>query len=225
MRDLFRNSARIVAAGAFVGLLAGCAHVKQDDFDAEMARIRAEMADGDQNMAQRMDAVEASVAELQDRMDAVETDLQDMAEEYDAAVTRLEASLRFAAPVHFEFDKAEVRSADMEVLMRFASVVREHYPGALVTVEGFTDPSGSAAYNLALGQRRADAVRSVLVDQGRLDSDRVRSVSYGEDTARLVDTSAAGKNNPAAQVNRRVVLVVDHATQATAVVAQQDAGS
>lgn len=216
MRDLFRNSARLVAAGAFVGLLAGCAHVKQDDFDAEMARIRAEMADGDDSMAQRMDAVEASVAELQDRMDAVETDLQDMAEEYDAAVTRLEASLRFAAPVHFDFDDAAVRPQDRELLNRFASVIREHYPGAMVTVEGFTDPSGSAEYNLALGQRRADAVKTTLVDDGRLDAGRVKAVSYGEDTRRLVAPGAAGEDDPAAVSNRRVVLVVDHATQGTA---------
>jgi len=225
MTTPFRRSARVLSVGALAVLLAGCAHVKQDDFDAEMAKIRAEMQDGNASMDSRMDAVEASVAALEQRMDAVESDLQDLAQEYDATVTRLEASLRFAAPVHFDFDAAEVRTQDMELLMRFASVVRDHYPGAIITVEGFTDPSGSAAYNLKLGQRRADAVKAVLVDQGRLDVDRVRSVSYGEDTSRLVDSSASGKSNPAAQVNRRVVLVVDHATQAQAVVTQQDAGS
>ena len=55
-----------------------------------------------------------------------------------------------------------------------------------------------------------------LVDQGRLAADRVRAVSYGEDTKRLVAPQAAGRDNPAAMANRRVVLVVEHATQSRA---------
>lgn len=212
MKYLSKTPARLLTAGAFVGLLAGCAHVGQEDFQAEMAQIRQEMNSGDEALSSRIDEVEASVAALERRMQAVESDLQSLAAEYDATVSRLEASLRFAAPVHFEFDKADVRQQDMELLMRFASVVRDHYPGALITVEGFTDPSGPAEYNMVLGQRRADAVRTTLVDQGRLTADRVRAVSYGEDTRRLV-TDAAGEENPAALANRRVVLVVEHATQ------------
>ena len=144
---------------------------------------------------------------------ASESELEGLAREYDAQVSRLEASLRFAAPVHFEFDDATVRTEDEELLARFASVVREHYPGALVTVEGFTDAAGPADYNLQLGQRRADAVKAMLVDMGRLDADRVRAVSYGEDSARLVAPGAAGRDDAAAMSNRRVVLVVEHATQ------------
>lgn len=204
---------RLFTAAAFVGLLAGCAHVGQEDFDAEMSRIRGEIQAGDDALGSRIDAVEASVAALESRMGALEGELEALADEFGATVNRLEASLRFAAPVHFEFDDATVRDRDMDLLMRFASVVQEHYPGALVTVEGFTDPSGPAAYNLALGQRRADAVKAALIDQGRLSADRVRAVSYGEDSSRLVDPQASGRDNAAAMVNRRVVLVVDHATQ------------
>jgi peptidoglycan-associated lipoprotein len=47
------------------------------------------------------------------------------------------------------------------VLDRFATVVKEYYPGALVTVEGFADPAGGEIYNLRLGQRRAEAVRDI----------------------------------------------------------------
>jgi peptidoglycan-associated lipoprotein len=213
MKYRSKSAVHLLSAGALVGLLSGCAHVGQEDFQAEMAQIREEIQTGDQQLANRIDNVEASVAALAQRMDALEGDLQELAAEYDATVSRLEASLRFAAPVHFEFDQADVRPQDRELLMRFASVVREHYPGALVTVEGFTDAAGPAEYNLRLGQRRADAVKATLVDQGRLTADRVRAVSYGEDTKRLVAPQAAGRDNPAAVANRRVVLVVEHATQ------------
>lgn len=216
MKYRSKSPVHLLAAGTLVGVLAGCAHVGQDEFQAEMAQIRDEMQTGDQQLASRIDDVEASVAALEQRMSALEHGLQELAAEYDATVSRLEASLRFAAPVHFGFDEADVRPQDRELLMRFATVIREHYPGALVTVEGFTDPSGSAQYNLRLGQRRADAVRASLVDQGRLAADRVRAVSYGEDTKRLVAPQASGRDNPAAMANRRVVLVVEHATQSRA---------
>lgn len=216
MRNLFKTPARLLTAGVFLGLLPACAHVGKDDFQAEMTQIRSEIQSGDQALGQRIDDVETSVAALERRMSSVETELQTLAQEFETTVTRLEASLRFAAPVHFDFDRAEVRQQDLELLMRFASVVREHYPGAIITVEGFTDPSGPATYNLALGQRRAEAVKTTLVDQGRLTADRVRAVSYGEDTSRLVNPNASGKENPGAVANRRVVLVVEHATQGTA---------
>jgi peptidoglycan-associated lipoprotein len=214
MKQLNTASTRLLAAGALVAFLGGCASVKPDEFEASMADIRAEIAAGDNALGDRIDGVDQSVRALQNRMNQLEGELETMAAEYDATVRRFESSLRFAAPVHFDFDADEVRDADMEVLMRFASVVSEYYPGALVTVEGFTDAAGSAEYNMQLGQRRADAVRSVLVDQGRLSAERVRAVSYGEDTSRLVNAGAAGGDNPDAMANRRVVLVVDHATQA-----------
>lgn len=206
------NTARLLTAGALTAIMAGCATVKPDEFQAEMARVRAEMQTGDESLGERIDEVESSVATLERRMSSLEGELQGLAREYDAQVSRLEASLRFAAPVHFDFDAADVRAQDQELLARFAMVVREHYPGALVTVEGFTDAAGSAEYNLALGQRRADAVKAMLVDQGRLSADRVRAVSYGEDTKRLVAPGAAGADDADAISNRRVVLVVEHAT-------------
>jgi peptidoglycan-associated lipoprotein len=217
MSHVSRGALRTATVLALATTAASCSYVKTGDFETEMDRVRAEMLTGDQAVEQdltgRLDGMTASLEALEQRMDRVESELQNLAEEFDASVQRLESALRFAAPVHFEFDDATVRTEDMELLQRFSMVVKDYYPEALITVEGFTDPSGSAAYNLQLGQRRADAVRAVLVDQGRLDPEGVRSVSYGEDTSRLVDPSAKGPGTPGA-TNRRVVLVIDHATEA-----------
>ena len=77
-----------------------------------------------------------------------------------------------------------------------------------MTVEGFTDPTGPAAYNLALGQRRAEAVQRYLVESELFSPERIRAVSYGEDTSRLV---SPGQGGPEAGLeNRRVVLVIEH---------------
>lgn len=108
--------------------------------------------------------------------------------------------------VYFEFDQTELQSQYQAGLDAFAKVMREHHGNALVTVEGFTDPAGSAGYNQRLGQKRADAVRDYLVTQGGLSSDQVRAVSYGKDSKRVID---AGKTHEDGRNNRRAVLVVD----------------
>lgn len=209
MQRVFPRSARFLALAAVFGL-AACGKVSQEDYQSDMEQLRSEIQAADRANAQRIDGVEASVAAMEQQMSALEGELRTMASEFDATVSRLEASLRFATPVHFGFDQDEVRSQDMEILRRFASVVREYYPGAMVTVEGFTDPAGPAEYNLQLGQRRADHVRTILVNEGLMDGN-VRAVSYGEDTSRLLVPGAYGEDNREAAMNRRVVLVVDHA--------------
>jgi peptidoglycan-associated lipoprotein len=208
MQPVFSRPARFLALTAVVGL-AACGKVSQEDYQSDMEQLRSEIQAADRANSARIDDVESSMAAMEQQMNSLESELRSMASEFDATVSRLEASLRFATPVHFDFDSDEVRSQDMQLLSRFAAVVQEYYPGALVTVEGFTDPSGPAAYNLQLGQRRADAVRSVLVGEGLMDGN-VRAVSYGEDTSRLVMPDAAGRDDAGAVMNRRVVLVVDH---------------
>lgn len=208
------SKGRFLAVAAALVVTAGCATVKQDEFRAEMDRVRAEMAEGDAAVESRLngrvDGVETSLMELENRMSALETDLRALGAEMDATVQRLEASLRFTAPIHFGFDEAVVDAQGRETLERFAAVVGEHYPSAVVTVEGFTDPAGSAEYNLGLGQRRAEAVKSVLVDEAGMMGEQIRAVSYGEDTRRLVQP---GQSGPGARgmANRRVVLVIEHA--------------
>lgn len=209
MQRVFSRPARYLSLAALVGL-AACGKVSQEDYQADMEQLRSEIQAADRATATRIDGVESSVAAMEQQMNNLQSELQSLGAEFDATVSRLEASLRFATPVHFDFDSDEVRSQDMQLLQRFASVVQEYYPGALVTVEGFTDPSGPAAYNLQLGQRRADAVREVLVREGLMDGN-VRAVSYGEDTSRLVLPDASGEDDMQAVMNRRVVLVVDHA--------------
>jgi peptidoglycan-associated lipoprotein len=113
-------------------------------------------------------------------------------------------------PVHFEFASAELREADRPVLDRFASVVREYYPDAVITVEGFTDPAGSAAYNRRLGKQRADAVRTYLASNGQLPSTQLKAVSFGETKERQVAPGAKGPGEKGLE-NRRVALVVDYA--------------
>ncbi len=201
------------AAVAVLGLAvvaAACSTVSPDEMDGSLASLRAEMLEEMQTRDQavsnrlgdRLNAVER-------RQNQLEAELRRMQSDFEVAIERLEDQLRFNVPVYFAFDDATVRPDGLAVLDRFGSVAQEYYPEALITVEGFTDPSGAAAYNMQLGKRRADAVAKYLVDNTGVTEQRVRTVSYGENTERLVRPGTAGPGQPGWE-NRRVVLVIDH---------------
>jgi peptidoglycan-associated lipoprotein len=210
-----RRTAMTVGTLAVVAGLAGCAaKVKQEDFTNEMAKLRQEMQAGDQAVATRLDSTNQAVAQQNARIDALEQELQAFRSEYTVSIEKVRGLLKFNVPVHFEYDSSELRESDRPVLDRFASVVTEYYPGALVTVEGFTDPSGSAAYNLQLGRRRAEAVKEYLGTSGGFGADRLKAVSYGEVRNRQVVPGAKGPGAEGME-NRRVALVIDHAAIAT----------
>ena len=199
--------------------LSGCAaKVKREEFNTEVARLREEMQAGDRQVATqlggRVDSTNQAVADHTRRLEALEQELQAFRSEYQVSMEKVRGMLKFNVPVHFDFASSELRDSDRPVLDRFASVVKEYYPGALITVEGFTDPAGSAAYNKRLGQHRADAVREYLATSGGFTSDSIRAVSYGEVRNRQVVPGAKGPGEAGVE-NRRVALVIDHAAIAT----------
>jgi peptidoglycan-associated lipoprotein len=82
-------------------------------------------------------------------------------------------------PIQFDFDKSDIRPGDAQTLERNAEWLIEHRDH-LVLVEGHCDPRGTNEYNLALGERRAQATKNFLVSRGVADR-RVSIISYGEE--------------------------------------------
>ncbi len=212
---MFSSHSGIITVGStsvvlLSAMLAGCATVSPDQMDTRLAtlrdQLRAEISETDRKVTD----LEGRVGTLENRTTTLERELDRLAREFSATVERLESALRFNVPVHFAFDEAELTHTTREILDRFARVIRGHHPAYLITVEGFTDPAGTAAYNLRLGQRRADAVRDYLTTEGGLPADRVRAVSYGEARNRLVAPQRQGPGEEGWE-NRRVSLVVDYA--------------
>jgi peptidoglycan-associated lipoprotein len=197
--------ARLLALSAVA--LVGCARVKPEELSVELAKLREEMRteiqNGDQKVATDLGA---RVDGLDARLTTLANELDELSREFDVTVERMDQALRFNAPVFFTFDDATIREADQPVLDRFAAVIKSHYPEVLITAEGFTDRAGSAAYNLTLGMRRAEAVIGYLASQG-LSQDRLRAVTYGEETERLMDADRGP--GEAGHRNRRVVLVIE----------------
>lgn len=97
--------------------------------------------------------------------------------------------------VYFDFDKSEIRSDARETLKRDAAAIGQM--SGTITVQGNCDERGSTEYNLALGERRANAVKRYLVDLG-VPSSRLRTVSFGEDRP-----AVQGHDESAWRYNRR----------------------
>ena len=104
--------------------------------------------------------------------------------------------------VLFEFDKFDLQSQARQTLDRQASWLKQ-YPSVTVRVEGHCDERGTREYNLALGQRRAAAVRDYLVALG-VSASRVDVISYGKERPEVV-----GSNQAAWAQNRRGVTTIN----------------
>ena len=99
--------------------------------------------------------------------------------------------------VYFDFDSAVLRSDATGTLKKNAAAIGGE-SGAIVTLEGHCDERGSEEYNLALGERRAEAVRTYLVDLG-ISGASLRVVSFGE-----AKPAVMGHDEAAWKWNRRV---------------------
>lgn len=103
--------------------------------------------------------------------------------------------------VHFDFDKYTLRAEDREALNRHAKWFLENQKYSAL-IEGHCDEKGTEEYNLALGERRADAVKKYLSDMG-VSAARIKTVSYGEEYP--LDTA---QTEEAFAKNRRAHFVV-----------------
>ncbi len=107
------------------------------------------------------------------------------------------------APVYFDTDEALLRSDARRALESHAKAILAHPDWGVVVVEGHCDERGSAAYNQALGARRADAVKRQLVSLG-VPADRIETQSFGKTAP-----AAFGHGESAWSQNRRSELRVE----------------
>lgn len=104
--------------------------------------------------------------------------------------------------VFFGYDRSDLSAAAQGTVETLAAWLNT-YPQVTVTVEGHADERGTRDYNLALGERRANAVRDFLVALG-VDPNRMSTISYGKERPAVL-----GSNEEAWAQNRRGVFVVN----------------
>jgi outer membrane protein OmpA-like peptidoglycan-associated protein len=112
--------------------------------------------------------------------------------------------IRLTIEVHFDVDKAVVRDVDKPNLEEAAKVISRYFSdGEVIEVEGHTDESGEADYNMKLSEERADNVKAYLVSNLGLKDSQLKAIGYGE--MKPVVPGAVGE---AGYINRRVVFSI-----------------
>jgi peptidoglycan-associated lipoprotein len=166
------NTNKLLAAFFSCALLAGCASNQTDDAAAEAAAAEAA----------RQAAEAQAIAEAQ------------AAAERAAA----EAAANLQTIFYFDFDQATLSAETRAALDAQVAVLKNS--GAKVRLEGHADERGTREYNMALGERRANAIANYLIING-VERYRVETVSYGEERP-----VAVGSNEASWAENRRVEL-------------------
>lgn len=136
------------------------------------------------------------------RLEARDAQIRTLQEELNAKQTDRGSVVTFGS-VLFDHDKADLKPAANAEVRKLAQFLQEH-PERQVLIEGFTDSTGAASYNLQLSQARADSVRHALVREG-VPSGRIQTLGLGE-------THPVADNNSAASraMNRRVEVTISN---------------
>lgn len=221
--DLFDHNVYI--AGRLLGIAeadgsSGAARAQLETMGVERERLvaQARRAEAERARAQAMTAQQQAEQALllaqQERMAADASRRE--AEEARARLLELEQTLAdlqakqterglvvTLGDVLFEVDQATLKPGATRNLQPLVDALGKH-PETTVQIEGHTDSTGSADYNLGLSQRRAEAVKTYLVSQG-IDASRLATRGLGKDYPVASNDSAAGR-----QQNRRVEIVIQN---------------
>lgn len=185
---------------------------------AERSEIRLDARTDEANKAQQnADASQrqADASQQQAAMSQHESDMsQQQARDAEMHTSQLEAQLKelnakkterglviTLGDVLFDTNKAQLKLGGTHSLQKLADFLKQ-YPQRQARVEGYTDSTGGADYNQALSDRRANAVRTSLVDMG-VSSDRITTHGYGKGSPVASNDTAAGR-----QLNRRVEIIL-----------------
>jgi outer membrane protein OmpA-like peptidoglycan-associated protein len=142
----------------------------------------------------RLDARDAQIKKLQDSLNAKQTD---------------RGTLVTFGDVLFDLNKAELKSSAFPNIAKLAQFLQENADRKVI-VEGYTDSTGSAAYNQSLSERRANSVMAALVRAG-VEPSRIVAQGYGKEYPVADNTSNSGRAQ-----NRRVEVTISNDNQPVA---------
>jgi len=174
---------------------------------AEASRREAEQAQR-MAMAQTQQARDAQLNAETARQQALQAEartraLEAQLSELAAKKTERGMVITLGSDVLFDVNRTELKPGAMRTIQKVAEFMKQ-YPERKLVVEGFTDSTGSDAYNADLSERRAASVRNVVVASG-VDPSRVIARGYGESYPVASNDTNAGR-----QLNRRVEVIISN---------------
>lgn len=204
-----RSSSVLRASALALTVVSMSACVSSKSFNREMTATRGEIAT---ERTERLRADSILGSDLSGLRTELKKELADMRVDFDAKIVAAGNGMQVMLPVSFGFDDAMVKDSDRAALERFSQIANKYYPGSMITVEGFADPSGTAEYNQRLSLARAENVKRELATKG-MDASMIRTMGFG--SLRQV-VPGAQKDDPGADRNRRVVFVIESGDARTA---------
>lgn len=188
MKKVIKTAACVVLMGATLSACASHKFVRQQISDLE----------------QRRNAIDA---EQNARIDAVGQTARDALNRANAAHQLAEGKFLFATSlsddsVTFKSGKAVLSAQAQGRLVQLIEQLKAENKNVYVEIQGHTDSLGSDAQNMAIGQRRAEAVRLFMSKQG-VPLNRMSAISYGETAPVAANTTREGRS-----ANRRVTIIV-----------------
>lgn len=169
------------------------ASVARERIRADAQAMRADSAQ------QRAESAQQRAEQQGDRAAQLQRELEEM-----SAKQTPRGMVLSIDDVLFDLDKANLKAGAQRTIDRLAAVLSRH-PERRLMIEGFTDSTGSEAYNQRLSERRADAVRQALMRAG-VSADRIQMQGLGEGYPVASNDTAAGR-----QQNRRVEIIFSDA--------------
>jgi len=171
------------------------------------AAVEEPAATDDADLAAQEQAAQEEAArqwEMQAEEDLRQTQMAEQAaKEEDMERAKMAAMQMFMnEDVYFDFDSSALADMGKDVLARKAEFLRMAQDASVI-IEGHCDERGTSAYNIALGDRRAESAKAFLLDLG-IDANQLTTISYGEE--RPVDT---GMKEESWAKNRRAHFVVE----------------
>lgn len=109
--------------------------------------------------------------------------------------------------IHFDFDKSTLKPEAKSILKRNIQILKDN-PKTHVRIAGYTSASGSEEYNQRLSERRANAVKDFLVNEGIITENRLSIIGYGETRPAEHETSPQDILSRAAKANMRVLFEI-----------------
>lgn len=167
----------LLLSGLAVAAMAACGGKTPETTPTPQAANADSIAEAERA---RADSAARAARDAQEREEADRRRQQQIADSL-AALGRSTEAVRtlLATMIHFDYDKAIIRSGDAGVLDQKVAILQAN-PGLHIRISGHCDERGSDEYNLALGNRRATAAKQYLVSHG-IDPSRIETVSYGEE--------------------------------------------
>lgn len=150
--------------------------------------------------AKSADDKDATAKPSADSGKAATTPIAAPAESKPETKTAKDAAAALKNVIYFDYDKSEIKAEFRDVVSAHAAFLAKNATST-VTIEGHCDERGTREYNIALGDRRANAVRQMLMLQG-VSSKQISTISYGEERP-----VAMGHDEASWSQNRRAVFI------------------